>query len=153
MKALSLYQPWGWLIVHGYKNVENRSWQTHFRGQFLVCASVKLDILAARMMLSGKHPVTQAPLMPRVYKHFAEDWEANRVRRGGIVGVADLIETVHIKDPIAAAYTSEWFVGPIGFLLKNAQPLPFIPVKGMQKFFDVDDDLVRSTLAKHQRRG
>jgi hypothetical protein len=31
--ALSVRQPWAWLIVNGYKDVENRSWTTHYRGR------------------------------------------------------------------------------------------------------------------------
>lgn len=36
MKALSIQQPWAWLIVNGYKDVENRDWNTKFRGRFYV---------------------------------------------------------------------------------------------------------------------
>ena len=32
MKALSIQQPWAWLIAHGKKDVENRTWATAFRG-------------------------------------------------------------------------------------------------------------------------
>ena len=39
MKALSIRQPWAWLIVHGRKDIENRSWRTKFRGRFLVHAA------------------------------------------------------------------------------------------------------------------
>lgn len=39
MKALSIRQPWAWLIVNGHKDIENRSWPTRFRGKFLVHAS------------------------------------------------------------------------------------------------------------------
>ena len=38
MKALSIRQPWAWLIVHGYKDVENRTWSTKFRGRVQVHA-------------------------------------------------------------------------------------------------------------------
>jgi hypothetical protein len=30
--ALSVRQPWAWAIVSGYKDVENRSWPTNYRG-------------------------------------------------------------------------------------------------------------------------
>lgn len=36
MKALSILQPWAWLIVNGNKDIENRNWHTRFRGRFLV---------------------------------------------------------------------------------------------------------------------
>ena len=43
MKALSILQPWAWLIVHGPKDVENRTWSTPFRGEFLVHAGKGFD--------------------------------------------------------------------------------------------------------------
>ena len=39
MKALSIRQHWAWLIIHGGKDVENRSWHTKYRGRFLVHAA------------------------------------------------------------------------------------------------------------------
>ena len=27
MRVLSVWQPWAWLVVHGYKDVENRTWR------------------------------------------------------------------------------------------------------------------------------
>lgn len=39
MKALSIKQPWASLIVHGIKDIENRSWRTKFRGRIYIHAS------------------------------------------------------------------------------------------------------------------
>ncbi|WP_245839042.1 ASCH domain-containing protein [Yersinia kristensenii] len=39
MKALSIRQPWAWLIVNGYKDIENRTWNTKCRGPVLIHAS------------------------------------------------------------------------------------------------------------------
>jgi len=41
MKAISIKQPWASLIVHGIKNIENRTWKTHFRGRVYIHASGK----------------------------------------------------------------------------------------------------------------
>src|SRR5438045_8559495 len=38
MKALSIRQPWAWLIVNGHKPVENRSWSTKYTGKLLIHA-------------------------------------------------------------------------------------------------------------------
>ena len=43
LKALSIRQPWSWLIINQMKDVENRSWQTKYRGQFIVHAGAKVD--------------------------------------------------------------------------------------------------------------
>jgi hypothetical protein len=36
MKALSIMQPWAWLIVNGHKAIENRNWRCHYRGPVLI---------------------------------------------------------------------------------------------------------------------
>jgi ASCH domain len=41
MKALSIKQPWASLIAHGIKDIENRTWKTHFRGRIFIHASAK----------------------------------------------------------------------------------------------------------------
>jgi activating signal cointegrator 1 len=38
MKALTIYQPWATLIVHGFKYYETRSWQTQVRGRIAIHA-------------------------------------------------------------------------------------------------------------------
>ena len=39
MKAISIKQPWASLIVHGIKDIENRTWATKYRGKVLIHAS------------------------------------------------------------------------------------------------------------------
>jgi ASCH domain len=36
--ALSIRQPWAWLILHGGKDVENRVWPTTYRGRLWIHA-------------------------------------------------------------------------------------------------------------------
>lgn len=43
MKALSLRQPWTWLVATGIKDVENRTWKTNFRGRILIHAGKSFD--------------------------------------------------------------------------------------------------------------
>lgn len=40
-KALSIQQPWAWLIISGNKLVENRTWSTDWRGTLAVHAGKK----------------------------------------------------------------------------------------------------------------
>ena len=46
MKCLSLKQPYAELLVSGKKTIELRTWNTKFRGEFLVHASKKIDKMA-----------------------------------------------------------------------------------------------------------
>jgi predicted transcriptional regulator len=43
MLALSLRQPWADLVVDGVKVIETRTWNTRFRGRFLVHAAKRVD--------------------------------------------------------------------------------------------------------------
>jgi len=120
LKALSIRQPWAWLIVNGYKTIENRSWNTNFRGKVLIHASQKFDKdgfawLQDRLDTFG-FSIGGIPFEP-------EDYE-----RGGIVGYTEITDCVEKSD-------SPWFFGPSGFVLKNSGTLPFTPCKGKLSFF------------------
>lgn len=119
MKALSILQPWAWLIVRGLKDIENRNWPTHYRGPFLVHAGKGFDKDFDWMMAED---LLQAPMpAPSFFDNL----------RGGIVGRAEITGCVTSSD-------SPWFFGPHGFTLANARPLPFLPYRGERGFFEVD---------------
>lgn len=40
LRALTIQQPWAWAIAAGEKTVENRRWQTHYRGPIVIHAGV-----------------------------------------------------------------------------------------------------------------
>lgn len=46
MRALTIKQPWASLEAHGIKDIENRTWRTHYRGKVLIHAATptKFDI-------------------------------------------------------------------------------------------------------------
>lgn len=56
--------------------------------------------------------------------------DAKHIERGGIVGQANLVDCV-------TESSSDWFDGPYGFLLEDAQPLPFQPCNGRLGIFDL----------------
>ena len=41
MKAISIQQPWAWAIIHAGMDVENRTWNTHYRGLLAIHAPAK----------------------------------------------------------------------------------------------------------------
>lgn len=116
MKALSIRQPWVWLIARGFKPVENRTWNTKVRGSILIHASKSFD-KQGYAWVRDNFPEIDLPL-PAQFE------------RGGIAGIADLYA-------VATASTSPWFFGPFGFCLRNARPLPFAPMLGRLGFFEV----------------
>ena len=122
--VLSIRQPWAWLILHGGKDIENRTWSTHFRGRFLIHAGKGMtrDEYESAKWDAENNEVTLPP-----YETF---------KRGGIVGEAEIVECVKFSD-------SPWFSGDYGFVLRNAKPLPFYPCKGSLGFFSLHKRIPR----------
>ena len=116
MKVIVVRQPWAWLIVNRFKDIENRSWRTKYRGPLLIQASARLPT---------KRELTEYRLYAkkRGVKLF-EEFET-----GGIVGM------VHLKDCVTSS-KSKWFEGPIGWVLSKPKRLPFVPLKGQLGLFD-----------------
>lgn len=121
MKTLAIKQPHAWLIVNGYKDIENRSWSTSYRGPLLV--------------LSSKQPAMSIPETKAYFRGvklpLPKVWEL-----GGIVGYVEVVDCV-------TSHPSGWFSGPYGLVLTNARPLPFYPYKGRLGLFDIPDEIVK----------
>lgn len=126
--ALSIKQPWAWAIINAGKDIENRSWPTKQRGPICIHAAKGMtnrEWDAAMDFIDQAFPVPLASQMGR-RRSAAGSLDA---QRGGIVGTAEIIGCVE-------GSPSPWFQGRYGFVLRNVQPVEFIPVKGMLGFFD-----------------
>lgn len=126
LPALSVRQPWAWMLAHGGKDVENRSWPTPYRGQFLIHAALarrraEMDEALLWMHLRGLLPASRLP-------------EGCTLLYGCIIGVAEVVDCVSVSD-------SRWFTGPYGFVIRNARPIaPFVPCRGALGFFRPGND-------------
>ena len=120
MKTIRIRQPWAWAILHAGKDIENRTWNTHYRGELLIHASGAPD---------RKH----------------QGWP-KRIRlpdlldlpRGAIVGIVELVDVVE-------KIRSKWFSGPYGLVLTNPRPLSKpIPCKGALKLWEAPPEVWRA---------
>lgn len=127
MKALSIRQPWAWLIIHGGKDIENRSWHTKHRGRFLVHAAKGMTSKEYAEACNFCH-LKCLPLPPS-FDELKQRW------CGGIIGSVVLADSRNTSK-------SPWYMGDKAFLLVNPKPLPFAPLKGRLGFFEVPDELV-----------
>lgn len=129
MKAISVRQPWAWLLVNGHKDIENRTWQNSYRGQLLIHAGKGMtdtEYLDVLRFLASKDRL----------KHLAEILPAPpELERGGIVGIVGRVDVIGCF----AEHASPWFMGPYGFLVRNQTTLPFRPYVGMLGLFEVPD--------------
>lgn len=138
--CLSVRQPFAWAIVHGHKELENRTWLAGFRGRLLIHAGQtwgrqeKQDLA----MLRVRFPEIAFPekfdlggivgeVMMRGMIRPGEGWETGPDFPTGT-------ET-HEGQPIDA----RWWTGGIAFVFRQAKVLPFIPMRGTTGFFPVDE--------------
>lgn len=155
MLALSLRQPWAWAILHAGKRIENRRWNTHYRGHIL--------LHAAKGCMADEHEdaigwMVQAGVI-KVGDHWPE-WP-HGADRGGIVGRARIVDVVRPwcpdlrvgGEPLGAPpfpSTLEKFYPPgvdhrwhmvkqFGFVLDDVQPMPFRPYPGSLGLFRVPE--------------
>jgi ASCH domain len=116
MKVIVIRQPWAWLIVNGYKDIENRSWATKYRGPLLIQASAR------------------KPSKPEL-KYFLAYARKRGVELpdefdlGGIVGMVRLDDCVEKS-------RSKWFGGPVGWILSKPKRLLFVAMKGQLGLFN-----------------
>lgn len=119
--ALSVRQPWAWAIVHGGKDIENRSWQAVNKG---LKARGRVSIHASLGMTRDEYEYAAA---------FMEDRGIicplpHELLRGGIIGTVDVVDVVKESK-------SPWFMGPRGLVLRNPQASTFIPCSGQLGYF------------------
>lgn len=121
--AISIRQPWAWLILNAGKDIENRDWPTNFRGRVLIHASKNCN--------KADYESAVDFLVQRGLDQF-ELPAIDKFDRGGIVGSVEIVDCATSSD-------SQWFVGEYGFVLRRPNPIEFIPYKGRLGFFNVPE--------------
>jgi hypothetical protein len=143
IKALSVWQPYAWLITSlpepDRKNIENRTWDTNYRGWILVHAAKKMEDDRISGMIFDELG------FDRVQRHQI------KFQSGGFVGAVYLKDVIHQdnldkKNPVhKKILDSRWRDygnSPYLFMLEDAVPLPFIPWVGLQKLFNVNHAVI-----------
>lgn len=123
MKALSVRQPWAYLIASGEKTIELRSWKTDYRGKLLICAS-KSEKDA--WVLIG-------------------DNEEHQLPAGVMMCTVDLVDVIPLADTEEnrrKSYADKIAEGTYGWVLANPQDVLLKPVNGRLRLFEVDDGLI-----------
>lgn len=103
-RVLSIRQPYAWLIAHGYKPEEYRTWSTNYRGPLLIHASLTRTQVERDFYDRAKR---EAPEMPPF----------NELERGGIVGVCTVVGCTGTD-------------GAYAWQLANPRSVPFVEEKG-----------------------
>lgn len=128
-KALSLKQPYAWLIANGYLLVDDRSWETRYRGPILIHASKGIYEEYYRYIRTH----TDIPIPDR-----------DKLGFGGVVGIANLVLCCRPGElPQGISREQRVHFGGVhqqyfGFLFEQARPLPLMPCPGKLGIFEID---------------
>lgn len=110
LPAISIRQPWAWAILDAGKDIENRGRRTSIRGPVLIHAAKTYD--------EGGETFLRQKGIEAPYD----------LPRGGIVGAVEIVDCV-------TSSKSDWFFGPVGYVLRNPVGLELIPCRGQVGFF------------------
>ena len=144
MKCLSVSQPYADLIIDGKKTIELRTWNTRFRGEFLVHAPLKVKKETCKRL----------------------GIDETRLRTRVIIGKVELydVKVYNSLGELKSDYkkhlaSEEFFRHRYGFLLRNPQELRVpIPYKGSLGFFEtrlhtqITDNDIKSELFDEEYR-
>lgn len=144
MKCLSVSQPFADLIATGQKKIETRSWNTKFRGEFLIHAPLKTRLQDIRRL--------------RIKKEYVV---------GAIIGKAEIYDVkkyqtvLEFKKDSDLHFASKKFQGKkYGFLIKKAKLFKIpIPHKGKLGFFEakipnkkISDEYITTDIIEEEYR-
>jgi hypothetical protein len=124
MKLISVRQPYAWCLVAGHKPVENRGWDTDYRGPVAIHAGAR----------KHPHPIAQ------IEARHGVKIDRAALQFGGIIGVVDLIDVVR-------EHASTWFaVGvengyPFGLVVARPRFVDFVPCVAHQGLYTLPEGL------------
>lgn len=123
MKAISIKQPFAWLVVKGIKDIENRTWKANYRGTLIIHAS--------KAWSQGGYEHIRDNMGLKVGIPCKKDYAF-----GALIGMVNMVDC-------KTRHPSKWFVGPYGFVFKSAEawedPMPY---RGQLGLFEVPDEEV-----------
>lgn len=123
MKCLSLRQPYAELVAAGRKTIETRTWNTNFRGKFLIHASKTIDEEGSNILSIDSSKLIKGALIGLAFLYDVKKYNNEQ-------------EYVVDKDKHFSVNFSE---PKYGFLLEGAKKFKKpIPVRGQLGFFEVN---------------
>ena len=129
MKALSIKQPWAYLIVHGIngrkKTIETRTWNTRYRGDLLI--------------VSSKKP------MPGAWVSELDDVVMGF---GLAIGIAELVDCRPMTRRDQLVAMCKIYPGAFSWVFENVRAIEPFAVSGRLRLYEVDYAVTNAVGAK-----
>lgn len=118
-KAISVRQPWAYLIASGAKDIENRTWRTKFRGRVLIHSGA----------LNDHYWLKKVKAIPGAWSKLGNN--SDNYRNSAIIGSVEIIDCIQNSSSIwAEPGCWHWVLkDPVMFVK------PILNVKGKLSFF------------------
>ena len=148
MKALTIHQPWNWLIANRHKPVENRGWwppKGTLSTRIALHAGKTLDHHAVDMLREEGYPLPDGYVLGAVEAVATVAGWVDDARRGARAPGTDMAV-------IEAARDHSLYCGPVGWVLTDVILLPEpVPCRGFQKLWTLPADVERAVLEQIAR--
>ena len=126
MKAITIKQPWASLICNGFKDIENRTWKTDYRGSVLIHVSGS----PANINLSSDL-ISHIRNNKSIKDIFVN---SDRFIKSAIIGSVDIVDCVRNHDSVWAEKEVWNWVLENPVLFTN----PILNIKGKLSFWDYE---------------
>ena len=125
MKAISVKQPWAWLIATERKSLETRTWATKYRGDLLICSSKKLPVVSVREAFQERFGM----------------WATIQLRFGVALCVATLVDCRVMTKADEKTTLCVIYPNAMVWVLRNIRRIEPFAIKGKLGLYEVDYDL------------
>ncbi|HZK68112.1 MAG TPA: hypothetical protein VFC36_00790 [Paludibacter sp.] len=119
-KAISIKQPWSSFIALGYKDIENRTWKTNFRGRVLIHVGADKKL----------HPNLTRDQCDKLYKYFTGIGTQPK-QYSAIIGSVEIVDCIQNSPSIWAEPDCWHWVLKDPVLFEK----PILNVKGKLSYF------------------
>lgn len=153
MKALTVRQPWASLIVLGIKQMETRSWHTHYRGSLVIHAAEAAPGRRGRRMV-GEFEV-EKDRFGLLLRGPGLAWPY-RLPLGAAIGVTELFQirsTTHSEHAPDDRQLSlgDHSPGRYAWSLTSSSPIREVYIQGRLGLWDFPDELIAGDRYDRQR--
>lgn len=130
MKALTICNPYPYLIIARRKTCENRTWATNYRGPLYIHAG------KSRQWMDVENGVD-----------LESGIRVDAMAFGAVVGIAKLVACIHVDSKVLPEWVAKMTEeqrrhvnGPWCWMLEGVTPIGPWPWKGAQGLFEIDED-------------
>jgi hypothetical protein len=135
LKALSVKQPFAYLIATGQKTIETRTWKTNYRGDVLICSGKTPH--TGTLLYFERNTIISTSAMRYAYQHKTHEL----MQMGKALCIARLVGCRKMNDNVSdrVAAWCEYQPDTYAWVFEDVRPVDPFPIKGQLGLWDVTE--------------